>query len=511
MNNRIQLKLTLFLLLSLISFGTANAQITNSLPEPKIKVGMAKISGSITNLKLPKGEKLIFEIKVSNPVSGELSNYSVSPNANNRFSIAIPLECNKTIVSCCIATDSMYYWSGLIGLDQDKDLQINFVFDAKENITVDVKGGLDLIPADLQNILIRFEEYHEKKDNFYKMTPTEFAHHELNVALKDRINYALDSLKLSPKIKKYLINSFNICFIKGRLFTYKDDAEKSYRDNVKDSTDFKAMEPDKSYYSFLKQYDLNDPQLLYTYYYFSPEFLQRFRAIKAFQIPKIQETPIDEWLKGVKNSVKDVVGFDSGLFYDMLAANAYTTQMNDSREPLTKKQLENIRDYYKTKNSDITEILLKKSNEIHELLKKNGDLRINPTPSVAKEKLMNTIMVKYAGKVVMVDLWATWCAPCMKAHEEMKPIKEKLKNEGVTFVYVTDTSSPKQLWEGKIKGIGGEQYYLTHNEIVSIMDRFGFDAFPTYLIYDKKGLLKYKFTGFPGNEKIKNLLEKLLK
>jgi thiol-disulfide isomerase/thioredoxin len=194
----------------------------------------------------------------------------------------------------------------------------------------------------------------------------------------------------------------------------------------------------------------------------------------------------------------------------MLAANAFTLQINDRKEPLTNKQIENISNYYKGNKEVYSIILLRKNEELVKSIEKNNDLKINETPAVEKEKLMNTIIAKYKGSVVLVDFWATWCNPCMNAHKDMKPVKDQLRNKGVVFIYLTDGSSPKPLWERKIKGIGGEQYYLAEGEWNFVMNSLSFDRIPTYLIYDKAGQLKHKLTGFPGTDKMREMIEALL-
>jgi hypothetical protein len=95
----------------------------------------------------------------------------------------------------------------------------------------------------------------------------------------------------------------------------------------------------------------------------------------------------------------------------------------------------------------------------------------------------------------------------MNAHEDMKPLKDELKDKGVIFVYLTNGSSPKPLWEGKIKGIGGEQYYLADSEWDHILNSFNFTGIPSYLIYNKTGQLIHKFTGFPGTDKMREMIE----
>ena len=155
-------------------------------------------------------------------------------------------------------------------------------------------------------------------------------------------------------------------------------------------------------------------------------------------------------------------------------------------------------------------MLFRKNEELVLSIEKSNDLKVNKTPDVTKEKLMDAIIDEYKGSVVVVDFWATWCAPCMDAHKEMKPLKDELKDKGVVFVYLTNGSSPKPLWEGKIKSIGGEQYYLTGSEWDYILESFGFEGIPSYLIYDTKGQLIHKFTGFPGIDKMREMSEAVI-
>jgi thiol:disulfide interchange protein len=61
-----------------------------------------------------------------------------------------------------------------------------------------------------------------------------------------------------------------------------------------------------------------------------------------------------------------------------------------------------------------------------------------------------------------------------------------------------------------VEGIGGEHYYLNGDEWEYIFDQLDVTSIPQYLFYDKEGNLKNKVTGFPGAEKMKQMIDELM-
>ncbi len=153
-------------------------------------------------------------------------------------------------------------------------------------------------------------------------------------------------------------------------------------------------------------------------------------------------------------------------------------------------------------------VYAKNEQQIAEELASNERVFFKKYDDVAPENILQTILDKYKGKAVLIDMWATWCGPCRAGHKTMAPLKEELKGRNIKFIYITPPSSPPTTWMGMIKDIDGDHYYLTEEQNHYILNHFESSGIPTYAIYDTKGHQTYKSIGFPGNDVIRKELEK---
>ena len=216
----------------------------------------------------------------------------------------------------------------------------------------------------------------------------------------------------------------------------------------------------------------------------------------------ITTNPYPSILRVQRTNIKD------GLLNQMKQTLDISDELGGFK-PLTDKQREEMKSlpeacqqYLNVANEELLATI--------EANKKKEGYNVNEVGEVANEKLFESIISKFRGKVLLVDFWATWCGPCRAANKEMKPMKETLKEKDIVYVYITGETSDKPTWEQMIPDLHGEHFYLTQEQWEYLGNSLDISGVPTYYIIDREGNTAFRSVGYPGTSKIKEELEKAL-
>ena len=121
------------------------------------------------------------------------------------------------------------------------------------------------------------------------------------------------------------------------------------------------------------------------------------------------------------------------------------------------------------------------------VLKKSSNLSVN--------QIVDDILQQNKGKIIYVDFWATWCAPCLAEMPNSRVLEHELKDEDIAFVYIC-LESEEKLWKANIDKfqLGGQHYLLSNKQSAEIRNLLEIGGIPFYLLIDKNGIIKEKGT-----------------
>lgn len=214
-------------------------------------------------------------------------------------------------------------------------------------------------------------------------------------------------------------------------------------------------------------------------------------------------------IKQANTPITNILETNKGIFFDMIAASKIYESIRNFT-PITDNQRNELKKLsspaYSEMIEDENEELLRKI----ERNKKKKGFTIHEIGDIDPTQVFHAITEPYKGSALLVDFWATWCGPCRIANAKIHPLKEKLKDKDLIYIYITGETSPKALWENMIPDLHGEHYRLSNHQWRSLIEQLNIQGIPTYLILDKNGKTTYRQTGFPGLEVMEAELLKVL-
>ena len=137
----------------------------------------------------------------------------------------------------------------------------------------------------------------------------------------------------------------------------------------------------------------------------------------------------------------------------------------------------------------------------------------SPVFNYENHKGGKTSLTSLKGNYVYIDVWATWCEPCLKELPDLQKIGEKYKGKKITFVSISlDSTADYNKWKKMVaaKNLGGIQL-LADKEIESdFIKKYGIIGIPRFILIDPNGVIVNANAPRPSTPELIVLLDKLV-
>jgi thiol-disulfide isomerase/thioredoxin len=221
--------------------------------------------------------------------------------------------------------------------------------------------------------------------------------------------------------------------------------------------------------------------------------------------------------------LQDGVNRDQKEVYDQLVTS--TIFSDTDRNYLLTRQIHRIAHYYSSDDfrtyfrkyeQDVKDTAL--VNTLRRTYALEFETSRNTTQSVVladmqgNQLTLDDLKKRHAGKVLYVDFWASWCAPCRQAFPHSVALREQLKDSNVVFIYLSidQTVKPWQVASQKEKlDTYMDSYLIINHKTSDFVKQQKIEAIPRYMIFDKQGILTHSNAPRVENKDLKNILIKL--
>lgn len=114
-----------------------------------------------------------------------------------------------------------------------------------------------------------------------------------------------------------------------------------------------------------------------------------------------------------------------------------------------------------------------------------------PMPEISLTDWRNTEGMKQddlKGKIVLLDFWGTFCAPCIAAFPENSSLYAKYKSQGVEFLGIC-TNEGQENYD-RIIATKKPEYPMGRDADLKTMKAWSAESYPLYVLVDRNGIVR---------------------
>jgi thiol-disulfide isomerase/thioredoxin len=191
-------------------------------------------------------------------------------------------------------------------------------------------------------------------------------------------------------------------------------------------------------------------------------FFTYLAAMNVFSFPYARPDQKDTYKANVESIIKDLKDKEAKKVLETLWTDTQK-QMNQNQEPLEIQQDQN--------SQEPTEI-------------EGQGFNFNSEDSQGNLVSLSS----FRGKVVYIDFWATWCAPCLAEIPALKKLQATYEGKDVVFVSASiDSEKDKSKWKKMVqdKQLSGVQVFIGIE--APILSEYKINSIPKFFVIDKAG------------------------
>lgn len=125
---------------------------------------------------------------------------------------------------------------------------------------------------------------------------------------------------------------------------------------------------------------------------------------------------------------------------------------------------------------------------------------------------LHDMLDKYRGKVIYIDFWASWCAPCIAQFPYSKKLEQAMQGKDVVLLSIS-LDKDRYKWEkksGDLKLSTDHNYLLISNFESGLAKSLGIKEIPRYILLNKNGQIVNKNAHRPQDPQVIEEIERLL-
>ncbi|MGK7397838.1 MAG: TlpA family protein disulfide reductase [Candidatus Cyclobacteriaceae bacterium M3_2C_046] len=319
----------------------------------------------------------------------------------------------------------------------------------------------------------------------------------------------LDDLKLEEQTDPELLNVLEAEIKYHKISRWLDYYTRNYVYGDKEKTDF-VLDQNKAYLSGIV---LSNPDLLHSNYYNSTlddyfeqldqtlvdydSIMQEYKENRSELIKTYYQVKVNSILDLIDSLVMDPA-IKSRAYYSFFLRNANLNSLTPFKQNYENRFLSAVTD------TDQQDFMNEKLAQLETLMPGK------PAPQFTFSDIEGNLvsLEDLKGQYVYIDVWATWCGPCIAEIPQLKALEEDFGQQ-IAFVSISIDPSEEK-WKNYVgeKELGGIQLYSEGAWDSEINELFMIRGIPRFILIDPEGNIVNADASRPSSPDTRKLFEK---